>query len=1057
MTVTTTMLDGCDDEVPILGVTRQFDFGQFIELFDPGTGPNPVPVPIVVDPIGNLKLSDIVQQATANATGIGSSQSAATTSGSEVEVMRLGGRSLQALLREDKADALEVVTINDLVALRDKPIVVVEGGALTLALEPSHIHALAEGEAAYIRATTSNEEARYVRAILRTDALALNAAAIDKVLASATVGEGAQQWRVRVTAAAARALLSSRAATVQILDKDGAVVRRLAIELAPGTPAPGLRAINDLAAFLAAPTAPDATGRPVPLTLTAEAVALLRSNGEALLEVPGGVLRLATVGTASHALRAVDNEGDREGDRGDTDREDTYGESGSGRVRPVSSGGGAVPATGGQSAAPPVLGFLPVQPFIVGTTYTPPPAPGSKSGSGVEPRLPSGRGIPVAVMVPWRQTWRLAGFSRGALLNSLPLTPQEEVLIEMRSWERRTRSLDQSSETESEQSFESADTTKDTDETFNELTRKQDFTWQVAGSLDVSYSPGVASIEVSVSASAESVQNLASVARTTASRMREATTKAAAKVRSRRVTRISETVETGSENRVTRRIRNANLTRTVTYDFFETLAHYTVATAFRPERLTVVALIRNPEMRQPADFTPTLIRQNETTFRNALLEPNLGEGFAALRLLSAYAAARDVLGERDKDAKLAAAVRQQELPAAQQPNAAFDPAAAQLQAALEALRGVHASAKAVRDRANIDIALQRIREQSEDSMGPMSEAERRNAQHWLFVQCLAARMPSLLDAMQKLGGVTAGDLGIAHAQELATVMPALGSPRTLASLSELTAGEKEEIGLASAINRWKRIFWDWDWWTTRCREELLYTPNDAGFVGHAEKLQKALGDWEAKRAEGAFAKDKDVALKQAEGKQDAAMTDDRLAMAFPLDEHSRAIERADALLGHIAAHPHHYSYALFNALTPSEQVTRILAAAGGQLQVGLFEPRVVAMHGDRLAVPLTPLAVGGLKDFMTTLRTTLTAALGDTQADPDTVILPTPGVTVGSRLGKCSTAESFVEESRAIDVDLARARLAQAKAEADSASAEAERRRRLLAADTLTPFDDPTT
>ena len=130
---------------------------------------------------------------------------------------------------------------------------------------------------------------------------------------------------------------------------------------------------------------------------------------------------------------------------------------------------------------------------------------------------------------------------------------------------------------------------------------------------------------------------------------------------------------------------------------------------------------------------------------------------------------------------------------------------------------------------------------------------------------------------------------------------------------------------------------------------MLYTPNDAGIVGHAEKLSKALEAWEAKRTEGEFAKDKDVALKDAESKQDGAMTDDQLAMAFPLDEHARAVERADALLGHIAAHAHHYSYALFQALTPSEQVSRILAASGGQLQVGLFEPRVVAMHGERLA------------------------------------------------------------------------------------------------------------
>lgn len=31
---TASLLDQCDEALPLLGVTREFDFGQFIELFD---------------------------------------------------------------------------------------------------------------------------------------------------------------------------------------------------------------------------------------------------------------------------------------------------------------------------------------------------------------------------------------------------------------------------------------------------------------------------------------------------------------------------------------------------------------------------------------------------------------------------------------------------------------------------------------------------------------------------------------------------------------------------------------------------------------------------------------------------------------------------------------------------------------------------------------------------------------------------------------------------------------------------------------------------------------
>jgi len=60
-TTPTTLLDTCDAEIPVGDVTRVFDFGQFIELYDPGAGPNPVPAPIVVDPVGNMQVAKFVK------------------------------------------------------------------------------------------------------------------------------------------------------------------------------------------------------------------------------------------------------------------------------------------------------------------------------------------------------------------------------------------------------------------------------------------------------------------------------------------------------------------------------------------------------------------------------------------------------------------------------------------------------------------------------------------------------------------------------------------------------------------------------------------------------------------------------------------------------------------------------------------------------------------------------------------------------------------------------------------------------------------------------------
>ena len=1065
----TTLLDGCSAEIPVGNVTRVFDFGQFIELFDPGTGPNPQPQRIVIDPVGSLKVSTQVLRAKMRNDGGAGEADADST-----ELMRLGGRSLQALLAStDERDAPQV-ELDELAQVLARGELNVEKIDYLVALSRAQRQVLVSGgELLVDLARRDGAGRRSVLLRLKLDELSITPAQAATLIATKSMTVGEKPALVRVDAPVVSALLDEQPIDTELLDDAGEVRRRLRLSPAVGEPAPGTVEIADLPAFLAAPTAPDERGRPAPLLLDAKQVAALRLGGEATMTVRDGPLRLVV--TPAMTLRRaiyhpngggvgggkdIDDEpaGGKGGGSGGGTGGGTGGGKGSGTTGGGSTGSGSTggSSSGGDTGGFVLVGDMTMMPIVVEwvpTTSAPANADPSKRGIGdlVEPRLPGGRGIPVAVMVPWRQTWTLTGFSRGALLSSLALTPQEEVLIELSTWERRSRSLTQSSETETEQSWESSDTSKDSEETFDELTSKQDFTWQVGGSLDVSYSPGVASIQVSANANVQSTQNVANVARTTASRTQEATQKAAARVRSRRVTTITETIESGSEQRVTRRIRNANLTRTLTFDFFETLAHYEIGLSFVPERLAVVALIENPELRAGPDFTEAMIRQNESTFRNALLEPALADGFAALRMLAAYESAKALVAEQQAAQKRDESVAGTSVPAATQPAEAPDPAAAQAQAVLEVLRQIHAGASTLRSKAGVDDALSRIK--ADDRGRPVGEDARRGGQYWLYVQCLAARAPAFLDALIALAGENKATLTIESAQRIASAIPAPTSAKSLASINDMTAGEKEDAGLGAAIKRHMAVFWDWGWWTQRCREELLYSPNDAGVGGLTDKLTQALQAWEAKRAEGAFAKDKDVVLQSAEAKQDALSTGDRLEMAFPLDELARARERQAALCGHIAQHPQHYSYALFQALTPAEQVSRILEASGGVLQVGLFEPRVVAMSGSRLAVPLTPLAAGGMTTFLDTLRQSLSESLGDTASRPEQVVLPTPGVNMSSRLGRCTAAESFIEDSRVNDVELGRARVAQAQAEAAAAQAEAQRREMLLKREQLDPFE----
>ncbi len=127
--------------------------------------------------------------------------------------------------------------------------------------------------------------------------------------------------------------------------------------------------------------------------------------------------------------------------------------------------------------------------------------------------------------------------------------------LQVFSWERRSCTLEQSSETDIDQQTEVTDTTRDTEDVFREMIAKHDFAWQLSGSLDASYNNGVASIQVGVDGSVSDTTSIQQTARNSTQHVRESTVKASSSVRSRRVTRIMQTVESGREERVTRLIR----------------------------------------------------------------------------------------------------------------------------------------------------------------------------------------------------------------------------------------------------------------------------------------------------------------------------------------------------------------------------------------------------------------------------------------------------------------------------------------------------------------------
>ena len=676
---------------------------------------------------------------------------------------------------------------------------------------------------------------------------------------------------------------------------------------------------------------------------------------------------------------------------------------------------------------PPPVSLPPPSPIVITPIPAPPPGvptPGADEDAEVVKRAgtPPIPKLDVALFLAWRQVWTLKGLSRGRLLHSLSLAPQEETTIELFSWERHRKTLEQSSETETEQTFEGSDSTKDTSDVYSEVNRQRDFQWQVSGSLRATYRPVAGEITLGADASVANKNTVGEIGKNTQNRVHETVIKASSKVRAQRVTKISETVEWGSEQRITRKIRNPNLCHTLNLDYYEVLAHYAIETAFLPNDSRLCAFVPNPIS---TELSPPVVRRNEMALSDALLEGSLRAGFEALRFLEAY---RLATVEQACRRAAAANVAKVGKPPVTPPDVPVP--SKELSDLLAAVRDLRDAAKQFGGYLDPHRALNKIGDHQ-----PLSEDERLSARRWLFRRLVEARFGGFAAELRTLMGRSDAQITVDYARQLAGVLPSQQANPTLGSLPELSDGDKETIALSSAIHDGHMgMAWDWAWWCGRCREESLYNPDDMGIPGRTQRVAERWQAFDAAPAVDKATAMGDKAKGEADARQDQQSAEDVLEMKFPLEEVAKHRERADALMAHLAEHWSYYRFALFQALPPSEQLERLIVGSRNVLRAGMFEPRVVSAHGDQLAVPLNTSNYPGLEAFLLNM-------LGDvkeTEPSTSTVLLPTPGMSIESRLGRCTGCEEYIELTRAIELRRLSAIADQAEYEASRLKARLE-------------------
>lgn len=614
----------------------------------------------------------------------------------------------------------------------------------------------------------------------------------------------------------------------------------------------------------------------------------------------------------------------------------------------------------------------------------------------------------VAFYLPYRQEWQLDGYSRGRMVNSLTLGPQEEQTIEIFKWDRLSRTLDSTTSFEFEQTSESSGTRRDTTDISREVSRQAGF--ELTSTAKVGFKIDVVNADFGGGTSAKTGLNDAD--KDSRQSITEATSRAATNVRSSRTLKVVETRESGEETRVTRKLRNHNTCHTLTTTFFEILANYTVATYLRTEAIRLVLLLPSAELSAIKRFDRPFVRSHERTLTLALLDSTLAPGFEAARFLDARERACAILcAGCDCGVDTGVGADNSEWEA--------------LKAALENLGRAVGT---LRTGVSIDgVVAQWVRQ---GFLGASGSTIRRR----LFLKSLAKYTPRLL---ADLGGLNLAS---------GAVTPALAN----SAMATISALRTEDLDMLRSPDESVQIEVWWEVWgavflvqtepisTTITTGVFLGvigglgTHDDPGLVAAMADVREKYTAWQKRLAE---ERERDEARAELEriAAEERAL---RVLDAFPLRATADAGERLDALIDHLndPRNIDHYRFAVWNERAGSTDPALLYLALAG-----ITEGAPVGAVGDFLAVPLRAPDGSVLEAF---LNESIEDLVEMSPRDEDEHILPTAALYAEAIPGECCACEENIVRRETLE-------LKQREIENELLEAERERRKAKLKAGDL--------
>ncbi len=596
----------------------------------------------------------------------------------------------------------------------------------------------------------------------------------------------------------------------------------------------------------------------------------------------------------------------------------------------------------------------------------------------------------VLLYVPIEQEWRLKGYARGMLVNTFSLAPQEQLTLEVFSWDRRKTASETTSSQEQESSSESVATQKVTRDALREA--KDTNGWTFGANLSVSVPQVGMSAGTNFSLSSQSELTR----RTTVQSINEATEKAASRIKSSVQTKVSEAAEFGREDRSTRRIVNPNTGRILHFDAFEVLAGFDVTTRYRFDRAVLCVLYPCVDFLASLTDPETKVRSTALLALEGiiydLVPQRVRGGFDAARTFLAW----DRICQYACDAACTCETPKPEGTTA--PAASGNAYEADVIAALAALRAViarlnGASGVPLSQRVGIPAVTPGYLDAD-----PQTQADlRRDWQAYLFRQVVMERVASPFwnicndfarqsaDSLDWAGQIVRGaSPQVSNFMNGAIAYGSLGV-QVAAFLAEQVVKFRanlpfmvpyagfDSMGLEPAFQRLSSAYEKWQETEDARREPA---PPAAG--------------GEAPKAEGPAPRPRrsDQAAYSAEALAKAAVDVDALAAYLTLN---RALFRS----------------AIWNALNPTDRM-RFLGIFGSN--ISFATPRVLDFIGDEIAVEMNPAEFPGGLECLFAIRK------NDNLAATAEMTLPVPGVTLQARLDGCDLLEPYLRDSRAADL-----------------------------------------